>query len=459
MTTDLHTPLESFLLLRNLSAGHHGALSFDTISKVLKTNPILQRNDGYNATRLDPEPLKALYLKLLKDEARLHLQNESSGKPSSSPRKRKLSSPQLESLEDATSYAHLLPSLIQRAYFHYQTVVVQAVRQEESKVRQLQKNVASRTKKPEEGAEQRNVPPVQTGSHGVPSIQGLLRHEEERARQEQREHGIKQGQGQMRSGGYNTIPPVMNGSPFPKPPSTDYKGAQQPVYGASPSTGSADTPAPYLPPPPLPLPAHPPLQYPLPSNDYAVRRPSPSGSAASPISRNSQQPLPSQERPSQTPIILPPPAGLLRSTVVIPRDHPIALFRHEDRRPADPLNRRIKLPHGLTRIDLHHQGDTVNSSMATKTRKGTRNTLLNTIRPIILKHTRPLPIPLMDLPTLRRAHIKLLWLIRSIQASMRINSITTARQACKCNTDKQHQCIMIHGHQSLRLPTEGHQFR
>ena len=318
MASELHTSLETFLLFRNLHSAGEEAPSFSKVSEALKQDDILRLSDSIELGRLEPDALQQIYLKTLKEEAKAQAQAQiraqfkgvQDGQPPINPRKRKLSSPRLETLEEATQYAHLVPQLVDRLYFHYQRDAVEAIQKEEQHLLSLQSKLEETKRAEKEGRQHSSESVSRPGSHGVPSIQTLLQHQEENSAQ-----GSEASRPVIQNGGYypDQAPLVANGTPLParssvgpdsRVPSNDPRYAQSGGYRPM----SSENGAPYL--PPL---QHSVQSYPLPTpgQDTQMRRPS--QPMPSPSPRMGQGSLPPPERSSASPIILPPVSGMLRS--------------------------------------------------------------------------------------------------------------------------------------------------
>ena len=281
-----HTPLESFLLLRSLHPydGHPFLPSFERASDSLKSDEILQRNGNLDATRFEPARLKELYLDLLKQQAKLeNSSRNTSPSRETNPRKRKLSSPPLETLDDASNYAYLLPNLFERLYIQYRDDAIKSIEEEEQQFRSLQKEIQALELHTDEARAAR------PGSQGVPPISALLRETEDSAQPQRPPDPATNG--------------IQDGihAPTGKLHADIYKPISQ--------TGSAENGPPYLPPPPAP-PAQP---YPLPSSGMD-RRSSAQSQHTSASPHIGQAPLPQPDRSPASPIILPPPKGMVRSS-------------------------------------------------------------------------------------------------------------------------------------------------
>ena len=139
----LHTPLEALLFFQSLRTHGIDNTSFGTISGSLKENKYIQQHDTYDENRLSPEALRGLYLQLLKDELRAERSSRASpvkdGEQLS--KKRKLSTPPLQTIEEATDHTHLIPRLVNRLYARYRDHAVQAIHEEEKRYKELESEI------------------------------------------------------------------------------------------------------------------------------------------------------------------------------------------------------------------------------------------------------------------------------------------------------------------------------
>ena len=302
-----HTPLESLLLFQALQPVDASRPSFTKISDSLKSNELLRESDSFAIDRLEPDPLKAHSLQLIQEELTSERERN----------QQQRSLPVPESLDDPFHYNHLLPRLVNRLYFKYRNHAIKAVEEEERRYRSLQREIQEiergewDLKLGQEAASRR-------GSRGVSSIQTILRHDDE----EQNSFGnALTGSGDANAapnGGDNAgrpgeHPPVVNGvksTPYSKGPQLspiDHQLVKPP--------GSAENAAPFLPPP---QPINHGYAMGSPGSDIHRRLPPPSSMPSHPVPppspRSLQKTLPSTERSSASPIILPPPPGMLRSS-------------------------------------------------------------------------------------------------------------------------------------------------
>ena len=314
MAPDLHTPLQSLLLFQTLYPFSEDVPpSFTKVSESLKNNELLRDSDTLD--RLDPDSLKDLYLRLLKEEARIQARRQSND-AQQNPRKRKLSSPPLETLDEALQYQHLLPQLVNRLYFRYRDYAIKSIEDEERKYRSLQKEDQEIEREEWQSRSQHQETPTRPDSQGVPSIQALLRYDDEtakpRAGLDTRPESSHDQQRGLRAeslaavaipNGYAQSPRITSSGEAYK----DHENVQKPR--------SADNGVPFLPPP-----QHLAHGYPVgsPTSDINRRLPPLNQSqphpAPLPSPRSSQATLPRPERSSGSPRFLPPIEGMLRSS-------------------------------------------------------------------------------------------------------------------------------------------------
>ncbi|KAL9601473.1 MAG: hypothetical protein Q9179_002865 [Wetmoreana sp. 5 TL-2023] len=359
-TTDPFGPLETLLLLRGIQAFDSGPLSFDTLATSLKDSEVIPENGSSNYERFDAQHLESLYLKLLKEEVKLECQKNGASSPAqngqSKPRKRKLSSPRLETLEEASHHRHLLPQVATRVYSQYRDVSVKKIKDEERNYHRIQREIQEIERGEWDPRLQNDAITSKRDSKGPTSIQTLLQDEADSGRLP-----VKAADGLSVS----PLPPILEKTPIPKSPPSQApslapvredkpqdvlhqnddsnstisastatapqnstsvaavspKNARQVLYQSHelPSNasrppsqpGSAENGMPFLPPP-----LHSQQGYMAsPPHDLHRRQPSqPSSIAPSSGTRPHQPSLPPAERSSGSPIILPPPPGMLRTT-------------------------------------------------------------------------------------------------------------------------------------------------
>ncbi|KAL8737148.1 MAG: hypothetical protein Q9181_001966 [Wetmoreana brouardii] len=359
-TTDPFGPLETLLLLQGIQALDSGSLSFDTLATSLKGSKIIPENGTSNFERFDAKNLESLYLKLLNEEVKLEVQKNGASSPAQNgkakSRKRKLSSPQLETLEEASHHRHLIPQVATRVYNQYRDASVKKIDDEECNYHRIQREIQVIERGEWDPQLQNNAITSKRDSKGPSPIQTLLQDEADSGRLPAKAaNGLS----------VSPLPPILEKTPISKSPPLQAP-SHAPVQEDKPQdvlhqnealnrTISASTAT--APPNPVSVPAVSPknareVLYPsheFPSN--ASRPPSQSGSGEngipllppslhsqqsymaspphelhrrqssqpanvvpSPGTRPHQAPLPHAERSSGSPIILPPPPGMLRTT-------------------------------------------------------------------------------------------------------------------------------------------------
>ena len=318
MAPESHTPLESLLLFQALYPVDASPPSFSKISETLKTNELLRESDSFAIERLEPDRLKAHSLQLIQEEFKSESERDQiSQRDDTSPRKHKNSIPVLESLDDPFQFNHLLPRLVNRLYFRYRNHAIKAVEEEERRYRSLQREV----QEIERGEWDEKLGPEAASrrpSRGVSSLQTILRHDGEEQKSFGSAHQVSVHANASLNGGDaggrpSEQSPVVNGvkqAPYsrgPQPSPTDHQQIKPP--------GSEENAAPFLPPP---QPVNHGYTMGSPGSDIHRRLPPPSSMPSHPVPtpspRSAQNTLPPTERSSASPIILPPPPGMLRSS-------------------------------------------------------------------------------------------------------------------------------------------------
>lgn len=314
MAPDLHTPLQSLLFFQTLYPFSDNVTpSFTKISESLKNNELLRDSDALD--RLDPESLKDLYLRLLKEEVRTQARRQSND-AQQNPRKRKLSSPPLETLDEALQYQHLLPQLVNRLYFRYRDYAIKSIEDEERNYRSLQKEHQGVEREGLQSRSQHQETPARPDSQGVPSIQALLRHDDEGAKPRAGlDTRLESSHDQHRGPRAESLTAVAVPNGHAQSPRIPSSGEAYKGHDIVQKSGSTDNGVPFLPPP-----QHLAHGYPVgsPTSDINRRLPPLNHSqphpAALPSPRSSQATLPRPESSSGSPRFLPPIQGMLRSS-------------------------------------------------------------------------------------------------------------------------------------------------
>lgn len=326
MAPDVHTPLESLLLFQTLHPFNADPPSFGRISDTLKNNELLRESDSFELNRLEPDSLKGLYLRLLKEEVKSEATGNDQGGQKyglQNPRKRKLSSPPLDTVDEAVQYSHLLPQLVNRLYFRYRDHAIKSIEDEERKYRSLQKEIQEIERGDPDGRTQDQDVNSRRDSRGVSSIQTLLRHDDEVDKTQRGTTSRPASSHELRNGLVAEAQIGAAERPDDLSPH-GLNGIPRPSHLATPG-GSQQTPIEYKNTPPF-LP--PPQNFNLgslsgsPNSDMNRRLPPqnqpPNGVAPSPSPRLNKSPFPGADRSSASPLIggrvLPPPPGMLRSS-------------------------------------------------------------------------------------------------------------------------------------------------
>ena len=144
-----YTPLESLLLFQALRAeGVNSHAVFNRISEQLKKIGFVREDPTYDSGRLSPDALRELYLWLLKEEVKRDLERQfenddvlQNGSLDASKRKRKVASPVLPTVHEASQHAHLIPQLVTRLYARYRENAVRDIREQERKYHAVKKEI------------------------------------------------------------------------------------------------------------------------------------------------------------------------------------------------------------------------------------------------------------------------------------------------------------------------------
>ncbi|XDG03227.1 hypothetical protein ABKA04_002842 [Annulohypoxylon sp. FPYF3050] len=145
-----YTPLETFALFQELNRNFHKGLviniinTFNTISDTLKKTPLIYEQDGYDASRLNPETLQGIALQLLRDEKRRDAEataekNNTSLSPTS--KKRKLQNPPSSAFQEFLEYADKLPILVEKLYMRFRDGLIREIREDEKRFEELQREL------------------------------------------------------------------------------------------------------------------------------------------------------------------------------------------------------------------------------------------------------------------------------------------------------------------------------
>ena len=135
---DTFSALQSLLLFQSIAA--YG-LDFAKVSNSLKSSKYFRNGETSADIRLDPDYLKELYHRLVKDAAKKRVDNQ---EPQLSPYKRKLPPPKSPNLEDdASTSKDLVADLIPSLYAHYQQCIIKEIQDEELEYESLLKQAGN----------------------------------------------------------------------------------------------------------------------------------------------------------------------------------------------------------------------------------------------------------------------------------------------------------------------------
>lgn len=379
---EAYTPFERFTLVHALySSGTSDSPFFAELSDSMKSNIFITSDDSYNPGRLEPNSLKILYQQLLIGEVErtdhetvLKLGTDGIGRDN--PRKRKLSDPSMLWSAEGPLQMELLLSLMDRLYFTYRDQATKVIQDEERRYRLLQQEIQEINKGEWDVRLENQEIAAKKDSRGVSYIQTILRQDSDLVKpglespaqivesppvQEKpstdstpgpiRMEGLpqtevvqaKEFKGQAEGETLQTSSETANQLPKAEP-ALNHSQAQELVPTASgnlkiepsrvafnqdfnarpPPLALTEAKTPFLPPPQPSHSVYPSTSAHLETNNRRVPYlPAQSQTMAAPLpSPNlNQTSLAQQERLSQSPIILPPPAGMLRSTA--PRPGPL----------------------------------------------------------------------------------------------------------------------------------------
>ncbi|KAL8834436.1 MAG: hypothetical protein Q9170_003758 [Blastenia crenularia] len=347
----VHSALETLLLLQGIQRSGADPLSLDSVSQTLKSSRISSRNETSDSEYLAPGTLKSLYLRLLKEEAKLASQSAIRSDPNQngqeSPCTRVPLSPPMETVEDALPFNYLIPQLATRVYNNYRESAIKSIEYEENKYRNLQKDIQEIERGEWDARLQHQDLASRKDSKGLASIRTLLQDDSDTNQspslapdgpspvplppvhqktptqsaptRENLPHTVPYALGDHTiaiagnaGAPLQESPPLAVASPG-RPRQSHYASHELPSNAPRPSqSGSAENGVPFLPPP-----HHIQQGYRRTSPPAEIRRrqsSQPANIAPSPSTRPHQTPLPPPERSSGSPIILPPPPGMLRTT-------------------------------------------------------------------------------------------------------------------------------------------------
>ncbi|CAO2650938.1 Nn.00g092350.m01.CDS01 [Neocucurbitaria sp. VM-36] len=140
-----YTNLESLLLFQCLHAYGLAPSVFARISDLLKKNPDITGHKFFQAGRLSPDALRNFYLERLKKESE-HEQaadDQAHTGDVANPRKRKLPTSSLPTVQESLQHQHLIPKLVTKLYASYRNEITEHIRAEEERYERLQRDITS----------------------------------------------------------------------------------------------------------------------------------------------------------------------------------------------------------------------------------------------------------------------------------------------------------------------------
>lgn len=180
-----YSPLEKLMLVQQLNEFDPNPPAFEKISEALKKNTLLHKSVSYDPSRLNPESLTQLYLRLMKEEARLELERTESARDSRDGGRngQRLMSPLLDTVSEASRHTKLIQPLLDRVYILYRNHAIKQIEDEESKYRSLQRDIQEINRGEWDARLQLgDISSRRDAAEGVKSVQTVLRHEFEEER-------------------------------------------------------------------------------------------------------------------------------------------------------------------------------------------------------------------------------------------------------------------------------------
>ncbi|KAL9008109.1 MAG: hypothetical protein Q9173_006730, partial [Seirophora scorigena] len=358
-----YSALETLLILQGFQNYNPASSSLEHLSQTLKSSNVVSGGATSDKDHFEPMALRSLYIRLMKEEIKLENQKNDSytqvPHEEQEPRRRKLSSPVLETMEEVSHYSRLLPQLATRVYDSYRESAIKSIEDEELTYRRLQKDIQEIERGEWDARLQQQETTSRRDPKALSSIQTLLHNEPDSSqapsttvngtspaplpsiyqqfpdtrtppRATPNAH-IWENQSKVvpHTNGHQRSTPSTDPGSAPQDLAAIAAGSptrgRQPIYPPhehpsntprpSSQSTSAENGVPFLPPPQ-------PNQQPTqqghhvgspPSNIHRQKSSQPANIAPSPTARPPQTPLPPPERSSGSPIILPPPPGMLRT--------------------------------------------------------------------------------------------------------------------------------------------------
>ena len=175
-----YSPLEKLMLVQELNEFDPNPPVFEKISESLKNNAVLHKSVSYDPSRLNPESLTQLYLRLMKEEARLQLERAESARDDRDGGRNghRLMSPLLDTVSEASRHTKLIEPLLDRLYNLYRNHAIKQIEDEESKYRSLLRDIQEISRGEWDARLQlEGISSTRDAEEGVKPIPTVLRHE------------------------------------------------------------------------------------------------------------------------------------------------------------------------------------------------------------------------------------------------------------------------------------------
>lgn len=199
------------MLVQQLNEFDPNPPAFEKISESLKKNALLHKSVSYDPSRLNPESLTQLYLRLMKEEAKLELERAESARDSRDGGRngQRLMSPLLDTVSEASRHTKLIQPLLDRVYILYKNHAIKQIEDEESKYRSLQRDIQEINRGEWDARLQfGGISSRRDAEEGVKPVQTVLRHESEGGKNRP-ENVLQPAKNPPRNGESATTPPIQ----------------------------------------------------------------------------------------------------------------------------------------------------------------------------------------------------------------------------------------------------------
>jgi hypothetical protein len=169
-----YSPLEILLIFQSLTAQPLLPSTFDNVSELLKTNKFIRDGPGFDVAKVAPDALRDLYLGTIRDEVKSQavVTGERNGvgddgDEQHGSKKRRLESPDIETVEDAEKYRDRLPRLVEQFYVEYRNEAIEEIVREEGRImvleaelRRLEREAAEESQRGVNGGSSKEAEPA-----------------------------------------------------------------------------------------------------------------------------------------------------------------------------------------------------------------------------------------------------------------------------------------------------------